>query len=279
MIHRLSPDILNLSISLLKTTSPPAPISHLLLTAPGVSTWTNNPFTIADFSKEEGKVQVIIRVRNGFTKRLASLTAGSNGAQIKLPVVLEMYYGACVNYTELASQFDRLLIVAGGVGGAFAVPWLKHLAGIPGALERTRFVWAMRNTSTLIWAVRSSTSADTIRRKVEVHITSTGIGARGPEEAGGVMEMQEVRLLDNHNRDEQQEEIIVELEKWGVEKKRINFGLRPDLKGILNDVVKGGSVAVLVCGPWELGVGVKRVVGGWIRRGKNVWVHVEEFGS
>lgn len=275
MVRRISPDILHLSILTSKTAFPPTPISHLLLTVPRVSSWTKNPFTVADFSQEDGRVQIVARIRDGFTKRLALLAVGGDEEQTQVAVVLDMHYGACMSYMGLASQFNRILIVTGGVGGVFAVPWLKYIANTPGALERTRFIWAMRDTGTLLWAVRSSTAARIVKGKVEVYITSANGDQEETEEG---MEMQETRLLGEPCYGERREEIETKLGNWGVEKEKINFK-RPDLEGALKEVVKSGSVAVLVCGPWGLGTGVRKAVGEKIKAGEKVWVHVEEFGS
>lgn len=271
-IRRLSSDILHLSIDLRQPVSAPRrPVSHMLLTVPGISPWTSNPFTIADFSREAGGIQIVARIRNGATKRLAFMSA-SRYDEIKIPVVVEINYGTCIHYRGLHSQFDRILIVAGGVGGSFAIPWIKHLASIPDVLVRTRFIWAMRDVATLSWAVSTSTAANVVKEKAEVFLTST---APNQEETDEGVEMQETHLLSGgHDRGE----TVAELEKLGVRKERVVLG-RPDLDVVLKGTAKGGSVAVLVCGPWELGAGMRRAAAARVKRGKRVWVHVEEFGS
>lgn len=197
--------------------------------------------------------------------------ATSSQEETKIPVMIEMNYGACAHYRRLHLQFDRILIVAGGVGGAFAVPWIKNLASTPNALARTRFIWTMRDVATLCWAVSTSTAADVVKEKAEVFLTST---SRNQEETDEGVEMQETHLLSGgHDR----EETVAQLEKLGVGKERVALG-RPDLGAVLKEVTKGGSVAVLVCGPWELGAGVRRVAAARVKTGESVWVHVEEFG-
>lgn len=271
-VHQLSDDILHLTINFRQPVSASSElVSHLLLTVPCISPWTSNPFTVADFSQVAGSVQIVARIRNGTTKRLASM-ATSSQEETKIPVMIEMNYGACAHYRRLHLQFDRILIVAGGVGGAFAVPWIKNLASTPNALARTRFIWTMRDVATLCWAVSTSTAADVVKEKAEVFLTST---SRNQEETDEGVEMQETHLLSGgHDR----EETVAQLEKLGVGKERVALG-RPDLGAVLKEVTKGGSVAVLVCGPWELGAGVRRVAAARVKMGESVWVHVEEFGS
>lgn len=169
-------------------------------------------------------------------------------------------------------QFDKILIVAGGVGGSFAIPWIKHLASIPNVLARTKFIWVMRDVAALSWAISASTAADVVKEKAEIFLTST---ARNQEETDEGVEMQETHLLSGRH---DQGETVAELEKLGVRKERVVLG-RPNLDAVLKGTAKGGSVAVLVCGPWELGAGMRRAAAARVKRGERVWVHVEEFGS
>ena len=56
---------------------------------------------------------------------------------------------------------------------------------------------------------------------------------------------------------------------------------RPDLRRIVDEVFAGGEegkVAVLVCGPVGMGRVVRREVGKWVRRGREVFWHKEEYG-
>ena len=57
---------------------------------------------------------------------------------------------------------------------------------------------------------------------------------------------------------------------------------RPNFRGIVDEVFEqGGSgdrVAVLVCGPSGMGASVRKEVGRWVWRGREVWWHSEEFG-
>lgn len=56
---------------------------------------------------------------------------------------------------------------------------------------------------------------------------------------------------------------------------------RPDIGGIVDAVFrKGGEerVAVLVCGPVGMAGEVRRHVGRWVGKGRDVWFHDEGFG-
>ncbi|MBE7181561.1 MAG: hypothetical protein INR71_10210, partial [Terriglobus roseus] len=55
---------------------------------------------------------------------------------------------------------------------------------------------------------------------------------------------------------------------------------RPDLRAIVDDTFNatGGRVAVLVCGPASMNAELRRAVGAWVRQGRDVFWHAEEFG-
>ena len=58
---------------------------------------------------------------------------------------------------------------------------------------------------------------------------------------------------------------------------------RPNVPAIVDEIFalsRGGEerVAVLVCGPRGLGVSVRKEVGRWVAKGRDVFWHAEEFG-
>ena len=55
---------------------------------------------------------------------------------------------------------------------------------------------------------------------------------------------------------------------------------RPDLRAVVGEVFErhGAKVAVLVCGPTGMGRAVRREVGEWVRSGREVFWHGEQFG-
>ena len=61
---------------------------------------------------------------------------------------------------------------------------------------------------------------------------------------------------------------------------------RPDLAAIVNetfssqpdDADPSSKIAILVCGPAGMGAALRREVGVWVHRGREVWWHNEEFG-
>ena len=56
---------------------------------------------------------------------------------------------------------------------------------------------------------------------------------------------------------------------------------RPDLGKIVDEVFRAGNeerVAVLVCGPARMARELRKHVGKWVGRGREVWFHDESFG-
>ena len=56
---------------------------------------------------------------------------------------------------------------------------------------------------------------------------------------------------------------------------------RPDFRAVVDDVFEHGDgdrVAVLVCGPIGMGASVRKEVGRWVWKGRDVFWHGEEFG-
>lgn len=76
------------------------------------------PFTVCDYSREEGTVSVLVQEVGYTTMRLASMKEGD---------ALADFVGPLGNPTDL-SAFGRVLLVGGGIGGAVVYPQAKQLA-------------------------------------------------------------------------------------------------------------------------------------------------------
>ena len=75
------------------------------------------PFTICDYSRENGTVSIMVQEVGATTMRLASMKAGE---------CLKDFVGPLGNPTDL-SQFDSILLVGGGIGSAVIYPQAKQL--------------------------------------------------------------------------------------------------------------------------------------------------------
>ena len=75
------------------------------------------PFTICDYSREEGMVSILVQEVGYTTAKLASLKEGD---------ALEDFVGPLGNPTDL-SEFSQVVLVGGGIGSAVIYPEAKQL--------------------------------------------------------------------------------------------------------------------------------------------------------
>ncbi|KLU84724.1 metalloreductase Fre8 [Magnaporthiopsis poae ATCC 64411] len=132
-----------------------------------------NPFTVADVDDATGDLTLVARRRSGpMTAALARFAKSSPGSaasapptpstaasrhanydETRIPLFIEGPYGAARHFPNLAGPgFDRVLLVAGGVGATFAVPLYRAIRhDNPSA--KVELVWALRGAGDATWAV------------------------------------------------------------------------------------------------------------------------------
>lgn len=247
----------------------PTSISHLLFE------FLFNPFTVAAVDNENGDLTLVARHSGGpMTKALGRLAhaAKSNSRnetdEHKIPLSIEGPYGSVTSFPQLCSNFDRVLLVAGGVGATFTIPIYRSIISEnPGA--RIEMVWAIRDAGDATWAVTGE-EAQALLKDDSVHIFLTGraVESEGAAEGSGVggSEMEMSAMYRDRRRNQHTSQ---------------HNRKRPDLKKIVDDLFKHGQeerVAVLVCGPNEMARELREHVGLWVRKGRSVWWHKEGFG-
>jgi NAD(P)H-flavin reductase len=222
-----------------------------------------NPFSVADVSPKG--ILLVLRTLNGPTtialKHLAKLPATSQAIKIEGP------YGTARRFPNFASEFDRILLVAGGVGATFILPIYHRLSSGLGegdsAANKVELVWAMRSLAEASW-VTNTQYAKILDGDDQVKIYVTGVEHRG---AAANHEVGDVEL-DDLLRTEQ--------------RAKVNGGYkRPNLRTIVDNTFRHGlqeRVAVLVCGPSEMAQELRENVGRWVVQGRHVWWHDESFG-
>ncbi|KAI0201361.1 ferric reductase like transmembrane component [Astrocystis sublimbata] len=226
-----------------------------------------NPFSIAAVNENDGELTLIARKHNGpMTRALAGLADGTNTSP-KVKLLFDGPHGCAKRFPNLASsEFDRILLVAGGVGATFTLPLYRWiLAENPAA--RVQMVWTVRNTGDASWP--DSKGAESILDDENVQLYLTG-NAR--KDAGGSFELssdsEDVELASLNESQTQAARVSIYREK------------RPDLKKIVDGVFRQGSedsVAILVCGPEAMARELRAHVGDWVGKGRSVWWHNESF--
>jgi NAD(P)H-flavin reductase len=249
-------------------------ISHLLFE------FLFNPFTVAAVDEDSGNLTMVARHCGGpmtaALGRLANAARPSNNtnhvSEDKIPLSIEGPYGAASQFPQLSANFDRILLVAGGVGATFTLPIYRAIVSeTPGA--KVEMVWSIRAAGDATWAVTGK-EAQALLNDDNIHLFVTGdmVDPDGLASArqGPVVEGQGEVELGALYRDRLQGRYTSQHNRK-----------RPDLKKVVDDLFKYGHeerVAVLVCGPNEMARELREHLGVWVHRGRSVWYHKEGFG-
>ncbi|KAF2450098.1 hypothetical protein P171DRAFT_205008 [Karstenula rhodostoma CBS 690.94] len=258
-----------------------------------------NPFTVASIPVKDKELLLVAKTLKGNTKKLSELAtslAKEGGEAPSIPLALEGPYGASSHLPDLSS-YDKILLVAGGVGATFVLPIYRSIvefrdsdhAGQP----QVRFIWAVQRLADTQWAFSSSSSfeataangdgdadsnagdegvadglAPTTPAAVEVFVTR---GAASALPLGGNGE--EIELAEDDQ--------LLSLEEE-MQKPRPGVVLktgRPKIPAIVDEVFSRGTrVAVVTCGPKRLTSKLRESVEQWVRQGVEVYWHEETFG-
>ncbi|CAG8950901.1 hypothetical protein HYFRA_00003118 [Hymenoscyphus fraxineus] len=254
-----------------------APGQHVYLSIPPSSTPTTtstpsihgvlfNPFTISSVSSND--ITLVLRSQNGPTTN--ALNTLANMPKAKPPLNIEGPLGSSKFFPDdLAKNCDRILLIAGGVGATFILPLYAHfqeaMESVAKSPDRVSLVWSIKTPSEAAWARDVLHDDD---ESAQVYVTGSSSSSL-EQTAVPSSSRQDVELTDL-NRDKESGEVRV---RGGYE--------RPDFEKIVNAVFRLGGeerVAVLVCGPEGMARDVRRVVGRWVEKGRDVWWHDEGFG-
>lgn len=222
---------------------------------------TFNPFTIALVNEESQNLTLIARCQNGLmTKTLARL-AQNHLTGTKIPLNIDGTYGCAKKFPSLTgSEFNRILLVAGGVGATYILP-LYRLITTESPAARVRMVWAVREAGDATWPVNGTAGSILDDENLHLYLTGDVFGDADQVTDSGD-EDDAIELASNLDTDSRR------------------MGKRPDLKKIVDDFFKQGleeRVAVIVCGPEAMARELKSHVGVWVQKGRNVWWHNESF--
>jgi hypothetical protein len=269
-----------------------------------------NPFTVASLPSKDKELLLVARTLNGNTKYLGELArslsqGGSNvpmlptaGGDIPiLPLALEGPYGASTRLPDL-SEYDKVLLVAGGVGAAFIIPIYRNILEYHDptpAGTQIRCIWAVQKLAETQWAFPETSSPDYEdagahangnswlhgSSNVEVYVTRpSGQNMQVDASASGVFavddEDEEGEAIEMQENDQ-----LLSMEEQ-MEKPRKGMMIksgRPDLSNVVDEVFsKGMRTAVICCGPKRLTDDLRRSVEVWVKKGHDVFWYDETFG-
>jgi NAD(P)H-flavin reductase len=213
----------------------------------GVHTYPlgGNPFTVA--SVRGSQIVFLLRVLQGETTRLqTTLQSAPNAAEkpVRLEIGLEGPYGHSQYLPDL-SQFQHVMLFAGGIGATFTWPLWNAFTRNTRSLE---FHWAVRSLVDASWIESlDEVMEPTSSGKSHLYVTS-----------GGLLKAMQGRIA-----------------RVG----EVHSG-RPDIPKLVESAFARhtGKIAILVCGPRSLGRQLREAVGKQIMSGRDVYWHEEAFG-
>nr|POE88100.1 ferric reductase transmembrane component 4 [Quercus suber] len=258
---------------------------HAYLSLPGhpfLRTFRSNPFTVASVPSLDRRLRFVARILDGNTAKLAQSVKGAGEHRI----TVEGPYGVATHIDRLL-QFDRVLLVAGGVGGTFIVPvyrqLLADLSPSPGSYRRSKvdFLWAVKRRGDAGWAVPEDAQAKaSFAERLRLYVTqgdSASSADPGHEERFVLGEDEQGIELEERKNLLSGEGGHGPID--GVSGLTVH-ACRPDLASIIAETFahsRQERVAVLVCGPRCLSTSVRHEVAKYVRRGREVWFWDESF--
>ncbi|KAJ0124047.1 metalloreductase Fre8 [Diaporthe amygdali] len=237
----------------------------------------SNPFTVA-VNPRAGRLEFHIKNRGARTNALRGLPE-------KARLAVEGPYGTGIFSEALCSDTDRVLLVAGGIGATYALAVAETIVlklgdhDLYSARRRVQVVWVVRSHDDTSWGPglfepqKSDTKRPTLGDVTTIFVT--GSNRRNQKEDDEDLSA----LLDS-------EEDSVSLEPRGGTGGQLSPQTRlgrPDLRAIVDDFFRDSSekerVAVLSCGPVGICRDLRREVGRFVARGREVRWHEERFGQ
>ncbi|KAH7392119.1 ferric reductase like transmembrane component-domain-containing protein [Phaeosphaeria sp. MPI-PUGE-AT-0046c] len=267
-----------------------------------------NPFTIASIPGKDKELLLVARTLKGNTKYLADLARllaqGGSGVPMLptaggdipiLPIALEGPYGASTRLPDLAN-YDKILLVAGGVGATFIMPVYRSIVDIHDPTPtgpKVRCIWAVQKLAETQWAFpAASLSGDDDEEAAEVNENGLLGGASAVEvyvtrPSGPSLQSSDAFVVDPDEDEEgeaiemaENEQLLSMEEQMDKPRKGmvIKSG-RPRLDVVVDEVFsKGMRTAVVCCGPKRLTADLKKHVERWVQKGHDVFWYDETFG-
>ena len=296
---------------------------HVLLWCPTLGPLESHPFTIANVSEEKRgyssqDVQLIIRARSGFTRKLyrravtsASVTAFLTGPFGNLPTW---------------NTYETLVLISASTGASFTIPILETVLRDPHCVKRVDCLLLVRQKSHIsgyvaqLEAAASRAMSSKVSLRIEVAITgeevdpvsTVGVGmeleslsssdsvdaaARTLVQShvkahDGSTPSMETSVVDSHSKEEEHnlEVIVSGRQRDPTDMNRIlqYTSGRPSLAKFIQDPVEdsAGETSVVVCGGKSLTSTVRNFVARLsddraVHKGtgaQGIHLHVEEFG-
>lgn len=270
-----------------------------------------NPFTVASIPAKDKELLLVARTLKGNTKYLGELArtlaqGGSNVPMLPtasgdipiLPVVLEGPYGASTRLPDL-SDYEKVLLVAGGVGATFIIPIYRSILEYHNPTPvgpQLRCIWAVQKLAETQWAFPDAASPENDAEANENEDGNAEGLLHGPANvevyvtrpSGPSLQVDRTFAVDPDGDEDETEgfemaenEGLLSMEEQ-MEKPRKGMVVksgRPKMADVVDEVLsKGMRTAVVCCGPKRLTEDLKRSVEVWVKKGHDVFWYDETFG-
>ncbi|KAJ7472575.1 iron reductase [Mycena latifolia] len=259
-------------------------------------------------SEDRRQLMFILRVREGFTKRLLESVVGTAGGVSK---TFKAFVDGPYSSPPIVRGFETVVFICGGSGVSFTLPLFLDLLQAARANANPRgkrvvFVWAIRDADQINWiadavtrallALPSRDNANGIDIDVRLHVTTAAEYTQSFEGEERSSTAPDPERAEGTATDSDPEIVSVEKANLNSATKHRLLTLpgvtlilgRPDIPSILASEIDGarGAISINVCGTTELAQGVRHALRGGITRfvdilrgGPSVVLHVEGFGS
>lgn len=111
--------------------------------------WQSHPFTIVEspLPEDKDKITIIMRVKNGITKKLAESLQQTQDRSTEMRMLVEGVYGS----NHHLSHYDNVVMFSGGIGVTGVYSYASSLRKDPNPHKRFMFVWCVASEEALEW--------------------------------------------------------------------------------------------------------------------------------
>ncbi|KAK4166564.1 putative ferric reductase transmembrane component [Cladorrhinum sp. PSN259] len=287
---------------------PPA-ARHLATTSPtSIQTllfeFLFNPFTVASTSETHTELTLVARHSGGpITAALARCSSkpsssrptstSSSPPTLPVPLNIEGPYGGSTPLHALSdsSSCSHILLVAGGIGSTFIIPLYRYLTSESPQTKIT-LIWAVQTPGDATWAFTTYPSILT-DDNVQIFITGQSSSTAATTNDEGESRNSRGSGSDVEGTPEGGTELSSLFKRRSMTGTEARYYYtaehnrkRPDLGKIVDNVMRtsaggGGAeskVGVAVCGPEGMARQLRKEVGRWVMKGRDVVFWKEGFG-
>lgn len=298
---------------------------HILLRVPALGPFESHPFTISNLphqnpsNRNSNKIQLLVRARSGFTRRLHHRATSSSSQATKMRAFINAPFGNLPAW----NTFETLVLISASTGASFTLSILESVLRDPCCVSRIECVLLVRDGSQIegylemIRAAAGHPRAAELSLRIEIAVTG---GEVVDGEDGAASETTTCSSIDekspeaDHHRSRSQHPLSPPVpvpapinEKADIEAAALSLSIsssssskpttnrlrytyhRPHLSSVIRQPIEAssGETLVTVCGGLSLTSEVRNIVARLsdergVHKGsgaQGIRLHVEGYGS